>query len=91
MNIGKYKEAAQKLKEKESEAKQTFTRPPTLFDGLREYENNLSRKGDISIYDMLGALGKMFERKKWNEPLDTRIERVEIPIQQANGLKLFIL
>ncbi|AXI11156.1 segregation/condensation protein A [Oceanobacillus zhaokaii] len=77
----KYKEAAQKLKEKEIESNQIFTRPPTLFDGLEDTKQPVT-KGQVSVYDMLTALGKMFERKKWNEPLDTKIERAEIPIQK---------
>ncbi|RDW22007.1 segregation/condensation protein A [Oceanobacillus chungangensis] len=77
----KYKDAAQKLKEKEIEANQIFTRPPTLFDVLENSKQPVT-KGEVSVYDMLTALGKMFERKKWNEPLDTKIERAEIPIQK---------
>ncbi|RDW19111.1 segregation/condensation protein A [Oceanobacillus arenosus] len=76
----KFKEAAQKLKEKEIEANQIFTRPPTLFDALVDTKQPVT-KGEVSVYDMLSALGKMFERKKWNEPHDTKIERAEIPIQ----------
>lgn len=75
----KYKDVANSLKEKEKEANQIFTRTPIMF------EDYLSKppvvQGDISIYDMLGALGKVFERKKWNKPLETRIQRVEIPIE----------
>lgn len=76
----KYKEAAEVFKEKELDAHQTYTRPPVIFDNL-----NIERtvvQGDISIYDMLGALGRMLERKKWREPLDTKIQRTEIPIEQ---------
>lgn len=58
----KYKEAAERLKEKEVEANQIFTRPPTVFDELT-FEKQPVVQGDVSIYDMLGALGKMFERK----------------------------
>ncbi|MFD1850533.1 segregation/condensation protein A [Oceanobacillus bengalensis] len=77
----KFKEAAVKFKEKEMEANQIFTRSPTVFDNL-SIEKQPVRKGDVSVYDMLSALGKMFERKSWNQPLDTKISRVEIPIEQ---------
>lgn len=77
----KYKNAAEKLKEKEIDANQIFTRAPTVFEDLTTQKPK-TVKGDISIYDMLGALGKVFERKKWNEPLDTKIQRAEIPIEQ---------
>jgi segregation and condensation protein A len=76
----KFKEAAETFKEKELEAHQTYTRPPVIFDNL-----NIEKvvvQGDISIYDMLGALSRMIERKKWKEPLDTTIQRAEIPIEE---------
>ncbi|WP_042145767.1 segregation/condensation protein A [Paucisalibacillus sp. EB02] len=76
----KFKEAAEAFKEKELEAHQTYTRPPVIFDNLIIEKTVI--QGDISIYDMLGALGRMIERKKWKEPLDTRIQRAEIPIEE---------
>lgn len=76
----KYKEAAEELKEKEESDHQVFTRPPVKFAGF--FTQPPVVKGDVSVYDMLGALGKMFKRKQWNEPQDTRITRTEIPIEQ---------
>lgn len=76
----KYKEAAEDLKEKEENDHQIFTRPPVIFKDLDTEVPVV--KGDLSIYDMLGALNKMFQRKEWNEPQDTRITRTEIPIEQ---------
>ncbi|WP_188453963.1 segregation/condensation protein A [Virgibacillus oceani] len=76
----KYKEAADHLKEKENDANQIFTRPPVVFDEIEMKHPVI--QGDISIYDMLGALGKMLERKKWTQPLDTKIKRVEVSIEQ---------
>jgi segregation and condensation protein A len=77
----KYKNVAERLKEKDTNSNQTFTRAPVIFETFSEQKPPI-KKGDISIYDMLGALGRMFERKKWREPLDTKIERNEIPIEQ---------
>src|SRR5690625_3207419 len=76
----KYKEAAEDLKEKEQDDQQIFTRPPVIFNDLDTKVSVV--RGDLSIYDMLGALNKMFQRKKWNEPQDTRVTRTEIPIEQ---------
>ncbi|MEN2766137.1 segregation/condensation protein A [Ornithinibacillus xuwenensis] len=76
----KYKEAAETFKEKELEANQIFTRPPVIFESLNIEKTIV--QGDISIYDMLGALGRMLERKKWKEPLETRIQKADIPIEQ---------
>lgn len=80
----KFKDAALQFKEKEKEANHTFTRPPVVFDDLF-IEKKPTVQGDLTIYDMLGALGKMFERKKWNEPLDTKVQRAEISIEQRMG------
>jgi|SRR5690625_1749102 len=74
----KYKEAAEKLKDKDDQ--QIYTRPATFFKYATK-EKPMT-KGNVSVYDMINAIGKMLERKKWTEPMDTRITRVEIPIEQ---------
>lgn len=76
----KYKEVAEQLKEKELEENQIFTRPPLQLDEW--ITNKPIIKDDVSIYDMLHALGKVFERKKWREPLETTVHRMEISIEE---------
>lgn len=76
----KYKTAAETLKEKENDAYQIFTRPPAAFEQIER--KRPIEKSETSIYDMLHALEKVFERKKWNEPLETKVQRGEIPIEQ---------
>ncbi|GAB3052573.1 segregation/condensation protein A [Virgibacillus ainsalahensis] len=76
----KYKDAAETLKEREADANHIYTREPVIFDDFVSAKQPIVQ-GELSIYDMLGALGKMLERKKWNEPLDTKIKRAEIPIE----------
>ncbi|WP_326947013.1 segregation/condensation protein A [Bacillus alveayuensis] len=78
----KYKEAAQKLKEKEKDRSQVFTKPPS---DLSEYVTEKSienQKLQVTIYDMIGAFQKMMRRKKLEKPLTTRITRQEIPIEK---------
>src|SRR5690625_1125140 len=76
----KYKLAAEQLKEKELEENQLYTRAPVQFVELK---NELPPiHGDISIYDMLGALGQVFKRKEWNQPLETKVNRLEISIEE---------
>ncbi|MCD5323050.1 MULTISPECIES: segregation/condensation protein A [Pontibacillus] len=77
----KYKEAADELKERELEATQIYTRPPMNMEGEQEEQQPVSNSGNVSIYDMIGAMQKLFQRKKWEQPLETRIQRQEIPIQ----------
>src|SRR5699024_766169 len=37
---------------------------------------------DVSLFDMIGALQKVFKRKKLRAPLDTTINRVEISVEE---------
>lgn len=76
----KYKEAAHHLEAKETDANQIFTRSPIIFSDADLKPAVV--KGDVTIYDMISAMNKMLERKKWNEPLEPRIQRIEIPIEQ---------
>ncbi|WP_163537693.1 segregation/condensation protein A [Gracilibacillus sp. YIM 98692] len=75
----KYKEAATQLKEREMEQSQVHTRPPLSF---REIDTYQLPEGGADVYDMLSAIGKVFERKKWNQPLETTVQRTEIPIEK---------
>lgn len=76
----KYKEAAEQLKDKEIEDNQIFTRPPI---NIKDTDYSvLIEKGTFSIYDMIGALNRMLERKKWNEPIQTTVNYKEITIEE---------
>ncbi|WP_337020319.1 segregation/condensation protein A [Oceanobacillus massiliensis] len=77
----KFKEAAEELKKKELEENQVYTRPPVIFEDLEKEKAPVVR-GELSVYDMLNALGKMMERKNWNTPLDTTVQRMDIPIEK---------
>ncbi|WP_281397307.1 segregation/condensation protein A [Heyndrickxia vini] len=77
----KYKEAAVELKQMEQERGQMFTKPPS---DLSEYMKDIHSdqfQGDVSIYDMIGALNKLLRRKKLQKPLSTKITRQEISIE----------
>lgn len=75
----KYKGASKELKVREEASHETFTRHAAIFDNILAKQPVV--RGDVSVYDMLGAIGKMLNRRRWNQPLDTKIERMEIPIQ----------
>ena len=76
----KYKEVAEQLKEKELEENQIFTRPPVQFEDWMKKAP--IQPGGVSVFDMLQALEKVIERKKWNEPLETTIQKMEISIEE---------
>lgn len=76
----KYKEAAIQLKEYEQKRGQLFTKPPS---NLAPYMPDEKERPftDVSLYDMLSALERLLERKKWREPKTAKVERQDIPIQ----------
>ncbi|SDL64776.1 segregation/condensation protein A [Sediminibacillus halophilus] len=76
----KYKEAADQLKERELEANKIYTRPPVEFEEASAQKPMV--QGDVSIYDMIAAMNKIMERKKWEKTVSTKIQRTEIPIKQ---------
>ncbi|KAB8138379.1 segregation/condensation protein A [Gracilibacillus oryzae] len=75
----KYKEAAEQLKEREMEQSHVLTRPPIHFD--RE-ESNTVPAGAADVLDMIKAMSKILERRKWNKPVATTVQRREIPIKE---------
>lgn len=75
----KYKEAANLLKDKELEENQIFTRPQVQFD--EDFSKSPVVRGDVSIYQMIHALHNILERREWNKPLETTINRVEVSIE----------
>lgn len=78
----KYKQAADQLKSRELDKNQIYTRPPTPLDDFQNNAKSITEQGDVSVYDMLSAMQKLFQRKEWEKPLETRIQRQEIPIQE---------
>ncbi|WP_058307536.1 segregation/condensation protein A [Gracilibacillus massiliensis] len=78
----KYKEAAEHLKEREMEQSQVHTRPPMQ---ISEQETQELPAGAANIYDMIEAIGKVMERRKWNRPMETSVKRQEVSIDQRMG------
>lgn len=74
----KYKEAAEQLQEMELEENQIYTRERVEFT---ETDQPKVERGPLSIYDMLHALDNVFKRKSWNEPLQRKINRTEISLE----------
>ncbi|AQY50760.1 segregation and condensation protein A [Listeria weihenstephanensis FSL R9-0317] len=80
MEYKRFKEAAKQLKEKESERNFYFGKAPM---DLAEYDTSGKQANlDVSLNDMLGAFHKMLRRKKFSQPLHTRITKQEISIDQ---------
>ncbi|MDF2946952.1 MAG: scpA [Bacillales bacterium] len=78
----KYKEISSTFKEREIEQSFVFTKPAS---DITEYApKNLSVPDDlnISFYDLLGAFQKVIIRKKFSSPLQTKIMRQEITLEE---------
>ncbi|MFC4404307.1 segregation/condensation protein A [Gracilibacillus xinjiangensis] len=75
----KYKEAAEQLKEREMEQSHVLTRPPIHIE--REETFNVP-EGAADVLDMIQAMSKILERRKWNQPIETTVQRREIPIKE---------
>ncbi|MDQ0257703.1 segregation and condensation protein A [Evansella vedderi] len=80
----KFKEAAGELKERERVRSDLFSKPmsdltPFLKDST-DSENGPNI--NVSIYDMLQAFQRMMKRKKKTEPVYSKIQREEIPIDE---------
>jgi len=76
----KYKSAAGLLKEKETQP--AYTRSPAAEPEKRVQDTRNPAVLESDVYDLLGALGQMLDRKKWKEPQLATIQRTEIPIRQ---------
>lgn len=76
----KYKLAANHLKDKELAENQIYTRTPVQFNDFITKQPLI--QGDITVYDMLHALNKVFIRKSWHAPLETTVNRITVSVEQ---------
>ena len=74
-----YKELTGTFQELEKERKKIFTKLP---DSLEEYkqENEKLNFGDIDLNDLMNAFERFLERKKKEEPLNTKITKREYSV-----------
>lgn len=75
----KYKEVAENLHDRQVEANETYTRPPLKL-AVAHKKVDMNNKG--SIYDMLKAMQKVFDRKKWTQPMTRTIEKMDVSIKE---------
>ncbi|MGC4376242.1 segregation/condensation protein A [Fictibacillus sp. Mic-4] len=77
----KFKQAALHLKEKEAARSLVYTREPADLSAFGKNEETVNPVSNVTIYDMLEAMQKLFAKKEKNLPKRTTIERQEIPIE----------
>lgn len=74
----KYKEAAHALKEKELKTNKIYTRSPIEFEQRDNYQ--ILDAGEATVFDMISAMQRVMDRKKWNTPIDQKISKNDVPI-----------
>lgn len=84
----KYKEVAQNFQDIQIEQKESYTRPPLKVE-VDETTAVSKEKG--SVYDMLKAMQKVFDRKKWTRPMTRTIEKMDVPIRKRMEQVLDVL
>lgn len=77
----RYKEIAAQLEEQSVSVIPQYVRPATDLSAYMKEEQLAFFDMDVTVYDMLAAFEKMLQRKKWQQPLTTRVARQEIAIK----------
>lgn len=77
----KYKDLTEDFKELEQERKQIYTRLP---ESLKEYSDSdkVLNNSDVTLDDLLSAFQKFLERKKLEQPLNTKITKKEMSVEE---------
>lgn len=78
----KFKDAALKLKEKEEERVQYYTRPPGDLSDYMQDEQIQLFDTSVNVYDMVAAFQKMLRRKRLKAPLRTRVTKQGVTMKQ---------
>ena len=75
----KYKEITKDFKNLESERKQIITKMP---ENIKEYGDNISNNGDITLNDLIEAFQKFLDREKENQPIQTKVTSKELSVEK---------
>lgn len=77
----KYKDITSSFKELEQERKKIYTRLP---EDLKEYKDEKApiANSDVSLEDLLNAFQKFLDRKKLEQPLNTKVTKKEISVEE---------
>ena len=79
----KYKEMTQEFKQLEEERKEIYTKEAS---DLNEYkQSDTVDLGDIDLNSLLDAFNKFLERKKLEEPLNTKVTKREYSISERSS------
>lgn len=76
----RYKSLTQEFKELEIKRKEVYTKIPSNINEYRNKEIKLDN--DVSLNDLVNAFQKFLDRKKLQEPINTKITKKEISVDE---------
>lgn len=79
----KYKDVLEDLKQQYEKRQLVHTKAPALMDHYVA-DNNDVIPSHLQVYDLIRAMQKMFQRKALLSPLESKIARVEISIDERS-------
>ncbi|WP_085523499.1 segregation/condensation protein A [Tuberibacillus sp. Marseille-P3662] len=80
LDYKRYKKVAEALQDKEVSQSHVYVKPPS---DLSEFQHDTDMKPqvtNVSLYDMISSLQHLFRRRKLEAPLQTKVEKQDLPI-----------
>lgn len=78
-----YKEKLPEFKQLEIDRKQMYSKEPSDLSNFKIIDENIDL-GDIGINDLMEAFNKFLERKKLEQPLNTKITKKEYSVSERS-------
>ena len=79
----RYKDKTVEFRKLEEDRKELFTKLPTNFDEYLEDERKVNNS-DVTLDDLLNAFQKFIDRKNLEKPLNTKITKKEISVEERS-------
>ena len=75
----KYKEITKEFQELENKRNEVYTKLP---ENLNEFRENKELNSDITLDDLLSAFEEFLKRKRLEEPLNTKVTKRELSVEE---------
>jgi len=79
-----YKEMMPEFKQMEIDRKQMYSKDPSDLSNFKTIDENIDL-GDIGLNDLMEAFNKFLERKKLEQPLNTKITKKEYSVGERSS------
>jgi segregation and condensation protein A len=84
LDYKRYKEITGEFKKLEEDRQQIYTKIPSNFKEYTDENVKIINNNEIGISDLLDAFQKFLDRKRLNQPLNTKITAKEITVQERS-------